>query len=434
MKQVLKSRREFLGLSTVTGLGIALGLPSCKGKYKPESVNPNDKINVGLVGCGERGIDQIWAGMKYLDEYQMVAICDVLEDRLDKAEQLIPNEVKKFRDYRRLIENNEVDLVIVAVPLKWHFQISKAAILANKHVVCEKSMTFTIEEAIELEKLAGEQGKSFRVAFDKRNTPVNIVARKLVENDIIGDILHADCTWNGRNNWRRDVENPHQIIEFPTGEKMSRDSLLNWRMSKDIGGGLMGEKICHQLDTVEWILNTGHVNKASGFGNIGFWKDGRTSFDNIHVNLEYDNDLVISCNSMLSNSRRGYSISIYGTNGTIELDFSSGKFYPEVTDMKELDDKIDAVTGASYKLIKSAPERKLKEDKEDIEHAYYSQFVGGYKLDTLMGYKKLAKNIMSNGPFPNTATKGKYNSIAVIMANNAMHQGGVYSWKEEYGE
>jgi predicted dehydrogenase len=428
-----KSRREFLGLSTAAGLGLTLGLHSCEDKYKPTKFNPNDKINVGLVGCGQRGIDQIWAGIKHLNEFQMVAICDVIEERLDKTGQLMPKGIKKYRDYRHLIANIEVDLVIVAVPLKWHFQISKAAILANKHVVCEKSMTFTIQEAIELEKIASEYEKSFRLSFEKRNNPAYGVAKELFDKNIIGEILHVDCSWYRRDSWRKDVTNPYQIIEFPTGEKMSREKLLNWRMSMDIGGGLMGELTCHQLDAVEWIMNTGHVEKVSGFGNIGFWKDGRTSYDNIHANLEYPNNLIITCNSILSNAREGYSISIYGRNGTIELAGNSGVFYPEETEMKKLNEKIDAVTGASYKLVKTAPERKLREDEENSERAYYGQFVGGYILDTLMGYKKMAAEIMNNGPFPNTAAEGKHNSIAVQMANNAMHQGGVHSWKPEYG-
>jgi len=256
----------------------------------------------------------------------------------------------------------------------------------------------------------------------------------LVDNNIIGEVMHVDCSWYRRDSWRKNINNPHQTIEFPTGEKMSRDKLLNWRMNMEIGGGLMGELICHQLDAVEWILQTGHVNKVSGFGNIGFWKDGRTSYDNIHANLEYNNNLIISCNSILSNAREGYSISIYGRNGTIELAGNSGIFYPEETDMKKLNDKVDAITGASYKLVKTAPERKLKEDKTNLEREYYSQFVGGYTLDTLMGYKEMAEKIMNNGPFPNNATEGKHNSIVVQMTNNAMHEGGVHSWKPEYGE
>lgn len=429
-----KSRREFLGLSTAAGIGITLGFHYCKGKYEPVKVNPNDKINVGLVGCGQRGIDQIWEGIKHLNEFQMVAICDVIEERLDKCVQLMPKGIKKYKDYRQLIANNEVDLVIVAVPLKWHFQISKAAILANKHVVCEKSMTFTIQEAIELEEIASHYEKSFRVSFEKRNNPSYIVAKELFNENIIGEILHVDCSWYRRDNWRKDVSNPFQMIEFPTGEKMSREKLLNWRMNMDIGGGLMGELICHQLDAVEWTMNTGHVEEVSGFGNIGFWKDGRTSYDNIHVNMKYSDNLIITCNSILSNAREGYSISIYGRNGTVELAGNSGVFYPEMTKMKKLNDKIDAVTGASYKLVKSAPERKLKEDKENSERAYYGQYVGGYILDTLMGYKKMATDIINNKSFPNTAKEGKHNAIAVQMANIAMHHGGMHSWKTKYGE
>lgn len=428
-----KSRREFLGGLGLATAGIAIGLAACKESYKPSIFGANDKINVGLVGCSQRGVDQVWKGMQHLPEYQMVAICDVIDEQMDKAQAVMPDGIKKYKDYRELVLNTDIDLVIVATPLKWHFPVSKAAILAGKHVVCEKSMTYSIEEAVEMEQLLQNHNKAFKVSYEVRNNPAYLAAKQLIENKVLGEIIHADCTWNRRSSWRREISNPNQIIEFPTGEKYSRDRILNWRMGIEFGGGLMGEIICHLLDATEWLLDCGHVQSVSGFGNLAFWKDGRESFDNIHTNLQYDNNLIISCNSILSNAHEGYSINIYGRNATIKLDLNSGILITEAVKDESIKEDIDAVTGASYKLIKKSPDRKLHPKETDAAYEYYGQFVDGYVLDTLMGYKSLAESITKTGTYPSIIKPAKYNSIAIHLANKAMREGGVHRWLPEYG-
>ncbi|MEM7380045.1 MAG: Gfo/Idh/MocA family oxidoreductase [Bacteroidota bacterium] len=428
------NRRDFLAKMGVVTAGISLGsIPAERRRYKPKAISANQKINVGLVGCSQRGVDQVWEGMQHLSEYRMVAICDVIPEQLEKAKARMPKEVRQYRDYRELVTQPDIDLVIVATPLKWHFEVSKAAILANKHVVCEKSMAKTVKEAVALEQLALSHKKSFKVSYEVRNNPAYITAKELVDKGVLGEIIHADCTWNRSSSWRRNIKNPDKVIEFPTGEKSTRERILNWRMSMEYGGGLMAEILCHPLDATEWILESGHVKSASGYGNIGYWKDGRDSFDNIHANLKYDNNLIISCNSILSNALEDYTISIYGRNATIKLGLGSGKLIPEaVQDYNKLAKEVDAITGATYKLVKKTQDRVLKPAQQDIMYTHYKQFVQGYILDTLIGYKKLALDLMA-GKNPNHVKEGKYNSIACQLVNKAVHQGGIHKWKSEYG-
>lgn len=428
----MSNRRQFLAeLGLVSG-GLILGLSACKEKYKPVMVGANDKINVALVGCSARGIHQIWRGMKHLHEFQMVALCDVIQDRMDSAATIMPPNIKKYRDYRELVLNPEIDLVIVATPQKWHFEISKAAILAGKHVVCEKSMTQTIEQAVELEQLALKYDKTFKVSYEVHNNPAYQSAKDLVQKGVLGEIIHVDCTWNRRSSWRKEIKRGDELINFPTGEVSTRERMLNWRMSMEYGGGLMGEILCHPLEAAEWILEPGHIQSATGVGNIGFWKDGRSSYDNIHANLHYDDNLIIACNSILSNALEDYTLSIYGRNASIKLGLSTGKLIPEAVKDESLNAEVDAITGASYKLVKKSEDRVLRSADDDEVRNYYKQFVDGYWLDTLMGYKNLAAD-MKAGKRVNTATTGKYNAIACIMANKAMHENVIQYWKPEYG-
>ena len=424
-------RRNFIKLSALGGAVIAFGFSACENKkYVPKQVNATDRINVGLVGCGQRGVDQVLEGLKHLNEYKIVAFCDVIPEHMDRASDQLPYQVKQFLDYREMVIQNEVDLVIVATPLKWHFPVCKAALLANKHVVCEKMMTYTIEEAVELERLVKQSGNLFKVSYEARNNPAYQIARDLVSEGAIGDVIHVDCTWNRRSSWRKDIRNPNKIINFPTGEQISRERLLNWRMSTEFSGDLMGEIVSHNLDAAQWILSSGPLKSACGVGKISFWKDGRNTFDNIHAVLDYGNDLAISCNSILSNVKEGYKVSIYGRNATIQLSLGGGVIIPELKQDKKLREQVDALSGASYKLIGKIEERKLT--LKDPARDYYSQWVKGYLLDTLMGYKEFAQCIVENKPSPIPVVDGKHSSIAVHLANRAMREGGVHEWQKVY--
>jgi len=428
----MQNRRDFLVKMGLLATATGLGLMACKEKYRPPVIGANDKINVGLVGCGQRGVSQVWEGMQHLPEYRMLAICDVLDDQLEWAASLMPSDIKQYKDYRELVQNPEIDLVIVSVPLYWHFDVSRAAILAGKHVVCEKSMTFTPEQAVELEQLAMEHNTSFKVSYEVHNNPAYMVAKELVQNGALGEIIHASCLWHRRSSWRLNIDNPDRVVEFPTGEKTTRNRLLNWRMSMEYGGGLMGEILCHPLEAAEWILDSGHIQRVSGHGNIAYWKDGRDSFDNVHANLVYANNLIIGCSAILSNALEGFSLNIYGRNATIKMVLTSGTLIPEaVKDERKLKENVDAVTGASYKLIKKSPDRILRPEEPEAAYIYYSDYVSGYILDTLMGYHKLATSLRA-GEKVNTTRQGKYNALACQLANKAIHEGGIHEWLPEY--
>lgn len=428
-----EERRNFMRLSVLGGTAMALGLASFKEKaFIPNKIRANDKINIGLVGCGDRGVDQILRGLKHLDYYKVVAICDVIPAQMDRVIKHVSNPVKRFLDYRELVVQEEIDMVIVATTLKWHFSVCKAALLANKHVVCEKMMTFDIQEAIELERLVRQSGKLFKVSFEARNNPAYIHAKELVSSGAIGKVIHADCTWNRRGSWRRKIEQPMDIVEFPTGEKISRERLLNWRMYTEFSGDLLGEVVCHSFDAAQWILNSGHVNSAVGIGKTSYWKDGRNTYDNIHAVFDYDNDLIINCNSILSNINEDYRLSIYGRDATIRLSLSGGILIPEESYGKNSNMLTDAMSGATN-ISKNDESENWVLGMKNAARAHYGQWVGGYILDTLMGYKNFAVSILENKPSPIPVNDGKHSSIAIHMANKSMREGGEFKWKENYG-
>ena len=142
-------RRDFL--KTTGGLSAGLALAgNAAGKTTAKTaasrvIGANDRINVGVIGCGGRGTYVASAFQKYGDENQnacqIVAVCDVYEKR--KRTQAELYKVKGTLDYREVLAMPEVDAVVVATPDHWHARIAIAAMDQGKDVYCEKPMCHT---------------------------------------------------------------------------------------------------------------------------------------------------------------------------------------------------------------------------------------------------------------------------------------------------
>ena len=127
------TRREFLmATSGLIATGMAAdALPATK------KANPNDKIGLAIVGLGGRGYGHIdWFGRH--PDVEIVAVCDLYEDHLQRASQKLEGKAKTYHDFRKLLEQKNVDAVVVATPPHWHPLVSIAACEAGKDVYCEK--------------------------------------------------------------------------------------------------------------------------------------------------------------------------------------------------------------------------------------------------------------------------------------------------------
>ena len=107
----------------------------------------NDRIRIASIGCGGQGTEHMRAmlGLKETANVEVAAVCDVFDPRAERAAAL--TGAKPGRDYRRVLDNKDIDAVVIAVPDHWHAPLTLAAAAAGKHVYCEKPMTHTIEEA-----------------------------------------------------------------------------------------------------------------------------------------------------------------------------------------------------------------------------------------------------------------------------------------------
>jgi predicted dehydrogenase len=369
-------------------------------------VNDHKKINIGIIGCGDRG-KGIMSVMKDLNEmFNIVAICDVLDFRFAEAKKILPGaNLKTYSDYRRLLNDNNIHAVVNATPLYLHHKISSDALEAGKHIFHEKTMAFTIEESLSFIKLVESKPKQvFQVGHQYRSVPLYARVKEMIQKDYLGKVTQIDCRWDRNSTWRRTVSNP------------AHERQINWRMYKAYSGGLTAELLSHQIDFINWAFDT-VPQTILGTGGIDFYKDGRETFDNVQVMLRYKEGMIGNFGATLGNAREGYIFKIKGTKGTVELKVADGFYYPEPKTRKELE-TVDGVTGATkIEWTKEGGIPVLKEKQKDGTWYALKEFY----------------NCIQNKKLPSSNVyTGAKTAIIVKLANESMYENVLNQWKPEY--
>ena len=312
MENISLDRREFLKKAGMAGAG-ALFLASpwlsvfSDSKYTDKSV-----VKLGIIGPGSRGryLMQFLANNKKAD---IVALCDIYQPSLDEALKIAPN-AKTYKDYRYLLEDKNIDAVVIATPLNTHCQIALDAFDAGKHVFCEKSIGFTMEECFAMYNKHKSSGKIFFSGQQRLFDPRYIKAMEMIHQGTFGDIQAIRTFWFRNGDWRREVPSP----------ELERQ--INWRLYREYSKGLMTELACHQLQIGSWALKS-IPNTVMGHGAITHWKDGREVYDNVNCIYVFDNGQKLTFESVISNKFYGLEEQILGTLGTVEPE--KGKYYFE---------------------------------------------------------------------------------------------------------
>jgi predicted dehydrogenase len=136
------TRRDFLkvvGGAAAAGAGLAVATPA-QAAPSPRRVAASEKITIGVVGCAGRGFGHHIQTFSQFPDVQIGAVCDVYDQHLDHAVAFTQGKAKGYKDFRRLVEQKDLDAVIVATPPHWHPLVTLAALEAGKDVLCEKPM------------------------------------------------------------------------------------------------------------------------------------------------------------------------------------------------------------------------------------------------------------------------------------------------------
>lgn len=309
------SRRDFLRSLGLAGVGALAVTSPWLSAFSEVTATDKEQCSIGVIGPGSRG-RFLMGFLAKNPKAKIVACADIYEPSLEEARKIAP-DAKLYRDYRALLADKNVEAVIVATPLDTHYQIVMDAFDAGKHVYCEKTIGYTMEQCYRMYNRHLETGLLFFTGQQRLFDPRYIKVMEMVRQGTFGKISAVEAFWNRNGDWRREVPSP-ELERF-----------INWRLYKQSSRGLMSELGCHQLQIGTWAIGR-LPDRVMGHGGITFWKDGREVHDNVHCIFGYDTGETITYGSVISNKFYGLEERIMGNLGTIEPE--NGKYYFEDID------------------------------------------------------------------------------------------------------
>ena len=270
------TRRDFIrtttsGVVAATAILNARGTAAAPGPIiNSRVIGANDRIRLGIVGVKTMGgghlrnlVGPEMAG----DNEEVIAICDVWETARQRAQATakLPDSAV-YSDYRRLLENKDIDAVVVATPDHWHGRIGLDTLLAGKHLYIEKPMTRHLDEAFKIYDAAKRTKRLVQVGSHGCSDPKYLRARDLVAGGTLGQLLWAQgsyCRNNPKGEWNYTLEPEatEQTVDWKTWlgpapkRPWSAERFFRWRKYWDYGTGIIGDLWPHRLHPLMLALN-----------------------------------------------------------------------------------------------------------------------------------------------------------------------------------
>jgi len=324
-------RREFIGMASASAALAALpGLVSAG-----EDVFDGAMLRTGHIGTGRQG-SRLLQLANGLPGYEIGAICDILPFRLDSARDLVGPDTRAVEDYRRILDDPDIDAVFIATPFHFHMQPMLDALDAGKHVYCEKTLVMGHDQIERVRPKLETTDRIVQTGYQHRYSDHLQHIAGIVRSGGIGAISKVECQWNRNGDWRRPVPSPEY------------ERAVNWRMYREYSGGLVAEMSSHQMDILQWLMDS-PPRHIMGTGGIDHWKDGRTTRDNTHVTVSYQNGVVATYTCLTTNDYGGFRMTILGTKGTIVTSLDEA-WISEEPIADETPEDADAWTGATMTL------------------------------------------------------------------------------------
>jgi predicted dehydrogenase len=337
------NRRDFFKRAAVGTAGVSLAM---SGASTGSVLGANDRIRLGLIGCGRQGVDDMRHFMNL--GVEVAAVCDVYEPNLQKGLEAAGGKAKPLKDFRQVLDDKEIDAVIVATPDHWHPLPTVMACQAEKDVYVEKPICVAIEEGKKMVEAARKYKRVVQVGLWQRSNLHFQKAAQLVQDGLIGKVSFVR-TENYSNIYPDGIGNPpdsdpppgldwdmwlgpapkvaYNWNRFGVGDRWS-----TFRYFYDYANGWPGDWGVHLLDIVQWAMRVDGPHTITASGRKFYLKDNSDTPDTLQITLEYPDFVAIYENRLCNESamyKHGYGIEIHGTEGTMFVDREGFQVFPE---------------------------------------------------------------------------------------------------------
>jgi predicted dehydrogenase len=332
------NRRKFLE-TTIAAAAAAQARPLFAAESRGIQ-GANDRIRVGIIGCGNRGNQVATDWMKHKDTV-FIAAAEVAKDRLDSTAARLGktqgNTVETYEDYRRVLERKDVDAVLIATPDHWHSPMTIEAISAGKDVYCEKPVSNEIEPAYKMLEAVRKSNRIVQIGTQQRSWHHFQEAAKLFHEGYVGQsVNHCQMCppGGGGGGGGQQQQQPQgaqpipegfnwEMFQGPAKRKPFVPGRRNWRGWYDYGGGNLTDWGVHLTDVMNWFMKTD--NKAplltsASAQYVRLPRDPERVPDTYAVTWQFENFVATLSNAMvpgLEDPRDRYGNYFFGNRGVL---------------------------------------------------------------------------------------------------------------------
>ena len=337
------TRRDFLTrevATTAAALTVAAADASAgKLPVKGRVLGANDRINIAFIGNGmqfQTLLRVFQNRRKQKNDVEFLAVCDVWEPRLAYAQKQ-SGAAKTYRDYREVLQRDDIDGVVLAVPDHWHYPMAREALLAGKDVYLEKPMTHTLDEATRLYDLVKQTGRVLQVGGTGPATRLYWKVNDYIKAGKMGKIVWGLISYNrntrtgmwdypipgvGDDSWPDAKVTPENLdwkmwLGNAPKRRFSKERYFRWRKFWDYSTGNAGDLLYHRLGMMSTMIGFDYPTRGAGMGGIYVQKN-REVPDTYMTMLEYPGEYCINLVSCMANSTSA-PMTVYGNWATLEV-------------------------------------------------------------------------------------------------------------------
>jgi predicted dehydrogenase len=319
----------------------AIGMAALSTTRAVRAAAANERIGVGLIGLGNRG-DALLRAFHKNNNVSVTALCDVYAPHLNLAAELVGGDVMKTNDYRRLLDNKDVNAVVIASPDHWHALQFIDACEAGKDVYVEKPLSLTVDEGQKMVEAARRTGRITQMGVHFRSSSHGKEGCKLIRDGGIGQVTSARC-YHLSNEFPMGIGDPPDCDPPPDldwdlwlgpAAKVPYNPnycLYKFRWFYPYSGGQVTNFGTHWIDLIQWAIGKEAPVAVTALGGNYAVKDNRMIPDTCEIIWEYDGGPIVSFTQIDANAApgnlHGSWIEIRGTKGTAY--FSAGKMVIE---------------------------------------------------------------------------------------------------------
>lgn len=346
------NRRQFLGQSAAAAAFAGANLYAAKAKADP---GPNETINMALIGCGARGANQVMPSFMALPGVRITAVCDVNSTNLARGKQKAGGHgVATYHDFRKLLEDDSIDAVIVATQAHWHVPIAVAACQAGKDVYLEKPVGNSIGEGRYIIDAAKKYNRIVQIGTQQHSMEHYRTAVEMIQSGRLGDISMVEIWdhtyWAPGRGFPADCDPPAELDwDFYVGPAPMRNYNPNiyynygYDWFKLSGAGHQVAWGVHHFDILLWAMGVPYPKSVAAMGGQFAYQDNFEWPNTFDAICEFGSGPVAKHGFILNYSmrlgsrrvRRSHSKCFYGTEATMVVDRSRISIAPEPKTAKE---------------------------------------------------------------------------------------------------